>query len=171
MSGNGKSRPLCIQVHARDNVAIVANEAGSRGSASSRPTPARFTGGAYQLGADIALGEVFLVHKVLVISLLPQQGLDISAAPEHLKNQHVVLFDAVDDDILAHGKTPQARAQILIAVASDVRVSGKKIETLGDGINEPVGNLDAAAFFGDVIPDVIEFGFGFRCNTVSQAPS
>jgi hypothetical protein len=30
-----------------------------------------------------------------------------------------------------------------------VRVAGKKIETVSDGINEPVGNLDAAAFFGD----------------------
>jgi hypothetical protein len=38
-------------------------------------------------------------------------------------------------------------------LASDVRVAGKKIETVSDGINEPVGNLDAAAFFGDVIPD------------------
>jgi galactarate dehydratase len=28
MSGNDKVRPLCIQVHARDNVAIVANEGG-----------------------------------------------------------------------------------------------------------------------------------------------
>jgi galactarate dehydratase len=28
MSGNGRLRPLCIQVHAQDNVAIVANEGG-----------------------------------------------------------------------------------------------------------------------------------------------
>jgi len=28
MSSNGRLRPLCIQVHARDNVAIVANEGG-----------------------------------------------------------------------------------------------------------------------------------------------
>ena len=74
-------------------------------------------------------------------------------------------------NLLAHGKATQAEAQIRIALASDVRVAGKKIETPSDGIDEPVGNLDAAAFFGDVIPDVIEFGFGFRCNTVSQAPS
>jgi hypothetical protein len=32
-------------------------------------------------------------------------------------------------------------------MASDVGVAGKEIEPLGDGINEPVGNLDAAAFF------------------------
>ena len=28
MSGNGRLRPLCIQVHAQDNVGIVANEGG-----------------------------------------------------------------------------------------------------------------------------------------------
>ena len=28
MSSNGRLRPLCIQVHARDNVAIIANEGG-----------------------------------------------------------------------------------------------------------------------------------------------
>jgi hypothetical protein len=35
-----------------------------------------------------------------------------------VKNQHVILFDAVENnDVLAHGKTPQASAQILIARA------------------------------------------------------
>ena len=28
MPSNGRLRPLCIQVHARDNVAIIANEGG-----------------------------------------------------------------------------------------------------------------------------------------------
>jgi hypothetical protein len=40
-------------------------------------------------------------------------------------------------------------------MATDMRVAGKKIEALGDGINEPVGNFKAATFFCDVIPDVI----------------
>jgi hypothetical protein len=62
-----------------------------------------------------------------------------------MEYQHVLLFDAVDDDILAHGKTAQPWAQILIAMASDMRVAGKEIETLRDGVNKPVGDLDAAA--------------------------
>jgi len=37
----------------------------------------------------------------------------------------------------------------------------QKIETRGDRINEPVGNLDATALFCNVIPDVEEFGFRF----------
>jgi hypothetical protein len=83
-----------------------------------------------------------------------------------VKNQNIPLFDAIDDDVLAHGETTQTRAQILIAGASYMRVAGKKIKPLGDGINQPVGYLDAAAFFDDVVPDTVEFGFGFWCNAV-----
>jgi hypothetical protein len=64
-----------------------------------------------------------------------------------MENHNIVLFDTVNNDILAHGETTQARAQIFIAMASDVRVAGKKIEPLSDGINKPVSNLDAAALF------------------------
>src|SRR5713101_3538711 len=83
-----------------------------------------------------------------------------------MENQRDLFFDAVDDDVLAHGKATQARAQILLAAASDVRVAGEEIETLANRIDEPVGSLDAAAFFGHVIPDTLEFGFCFRCDTV-----
>ena len=71
---------------------------------------------------------VFLVHKVLAVSLLTQQGLDIPSAPENIKNQHVLVLDAIDDDILAHGKTAQAGTQILVAVGSDVRMTREKVE-------------------------------------------
>jgi hypothetical protein len=63
-------------------------------------------------------------------------------------------------DIFANGKTTQDRTQVLVPVAPDVRVAGKKIKALCDGINEAVSNFNAAAFFGDVIPDVIESCFG-----------
>ena len=86
-----------------------------------------------------------------------------------MENQHVLPFESVDDDVLAHGKATRARAQILIAAASDVRMTGQKVETRGNGIDEPVGNLDAATIFGIVIiviSDIVEFGFRFRCGTV-----
>jgi hypothetical protein len=69
-----------------------------------------------------------------------------------VENQSVLPFQAVDDDVLAHGKAPQACPQILVAAASDVRKTGQKVEARGNGIDEPVGNLDAATFFGNVIP-------------------
>ena len=65
-----------------------------------------------------------------------------------MKNQHVVIFNAVDDDVFAREKTPQARTQIVITASSNVRLTGKKEKPLGDGINHAVGNLDAAAFLG-----------------------
>jgi hypothetical protein len=36
---------------------------------------------------------------------MPEQGFDITAAAYDVKDQHVVLFNAIDNDILAHGKT------------------------------------------------------------------
>jgi len=62
----------------------------------------------------------------------------------HMKNQHLLIFNAVDDDVLAREKTPQARTQILVAASSNVGVTGKKKKPVGDGINHAVGNLDAA---------------------------
>jgi hypothetical protein len=38
-----------------------------------------------------------------------------------MKNQHILLFDAIDNDILAHGETVQAGTQILLSVGSIVR--------------------------------------------------
>jgi hypothetical protein len=35
-------------------------------------------------------------------------------------------------------------------------VAGKKKKPVGDGVDQPVGNLDAAALGSDVIPDVIQ---------------
>jgi len=61
---------------------------------------------------------------------------------------------------LAHGKAAQASAQILIALASDVGVPGKEIEALGNGLNQPAGDFEAATFFGNLILNVVEFVFG-----------
>ena len=85
-----------------------------------------------------------------------------------MENQHVLPFESVDDDVLAYRKATQARTQVLIASASDVRVAGQEVETLRNGIDEAVGNLNAAAFFGNVVPDIVEFRFCFRSNTMRR---
>jgi hypothetical protein len=36
-----------------------------------------------------------------------------------VENPHVLPFESVDDDVLAHGKPTQPRAQVLISSASD----------------------------------------------------
>src|SRR5260370_4868787 len=97
---------------------------------------------------------------------MPEQRFDVTAGAYHMENQNVLTFDSVEDDVLARGKTPQARAQILIAPSSNVGVTGKKEKPLGDGIDHAVGNLNAAAFLGRVIPDAVKLGFGMRGDTV-----
>lgn len=57
---------------------------------------------------------------------MPEQRFNVTAGAYHMKNQHVLIFNAVDDDVLAREKTPQARTQILIAASSNVGVTGKK---------------------------------------------
>src|ERR1035437_10203369 len=83
-----------------------------------------------------------------------------------MENQNVLVCNAIDDDVLPGNKTPQARAQIFVAAASHLGKAGQQSKPVGDGINHAVGNLDAAALLGHVIPDVVKLGFGFWCNTV-----
>lgn len=85
-----------------------------------------------------------------------KQGLNIPAAAQHAKNQHVFILDAVDDDILAHGKGPQAGAQIFVTGAAYVGMAREKRKSIRDGIDEPVGDVDTTAMGRYVIPNVIE---------------
>jgi hypothetical protein len=39
---------------------------------------------------------------------LTQQGFEVPATPNHMENQNMLCFDAVHNNVLAHGKTPQA---------------------------------------------------------------
>ena len=62
----------------------------------------------------------------VLITSMPEQCFDVTAPAYHMKNQHVLIFNAIDDDIFARGETSQAGTQILITTSSDVRVMGKK---------------------------------------------
>jgi len=96
-------------------------------------------------------------------STLTQQRLNVAATPYHMKDQDVLTFDAVDDDVLTHGKTAQPRSQLLVAPAAQTRVTGENEKALCDGINEAVGDFDAAAFYCNVVPKAIKFSFGLGC--------
>jgi hypothetical protein len=54
-----------------------------------------------------------------------KQGLKIATTMHHTKNQYIAIFDAVNDQILAHWESPKANSQIFIARTSEVRMSGK----------------------------------------------
>ena len=72
-----------------------------------------------------------------------------------VQDQNILTFNAIDDDILSRGKTAQAGAQVFIAATSNMGIGGKKKKTVGDGINHAVGDVDAVAFLGKAIPNVV----------------
>lgn len=54
-----------------------------------------------------------------------KQGLEIATTMHNPKNHLIAIFDAVNDQILSHRKSPKANPQIFIARTSEVRMSGK----------------------------------------------
>ncbi|MGA8029719.1 MAG: hypothetical protein WB992_21455 [Bryobacteraceae bacterium] len=82
--------------------------------------------------------------------LLAKEGLNISAAAHDVKNRHILVFDPINDDVLADWKAPEAGAQIFVSAAAHERVTREKVKPLRDRVNQSVGNVHAAAFFGDV---------------------
>ncbi|HEY7333561.1 MAG TPA: hypothetical protein VH639_01665 [Bryobacteraceae bacterium] len=77
----------------------------------------------------------------------------------HAKDKRILVFDAVHNHIFAHGQAAISQPEIFVARAPDIRKAGKGKETVGDGISQTVGNLDAAAFLGHVQPDVVKIAF------------
>src|SRR5438067_10300144 len=102
--------------------------------------------------------------------LVPYERGDVAVTGNNADNQHVTVgFDAIEDDVAAHRKAAQARKQILVTVAAHVRMTGEQKESLGESINEAVGNVHTAALGNDEIPDVVKVGFGFACNAVRHS--
>src|SRR5271166_414079 len=89
------------------------------------------------------------------------QGGDVAAAIEDMQNKHVLALDAVEDDVGIYREAPQTRAQVA-ALPANVRMGGEQVKTAADGIHYAVGAFDAAAFLGDVEPDVVQLGGSLR---------
>ncbi|HKV64248.1 MAG TPA: hypothetical protein VJO16_20240 [Candidatus Acidoferrum sp.] len=54
---------------------------------------------------------------------IPEQLFNITAGADHMKNQHVLTFNTVDNKVFACNKTPQTGTQVFVAAASDVGIS------------------------------------------------
>ena len=91
-----------------------------------------------------------------------KQSFNLTAAAYAVEDQHVLTFNAVDDDVLAHGKTAQAGRKSSSRRRPTWGQVARRKKPVADGINHAIRNPDAVAFLGDVIPDVVEFGFGLR---------
>jgi hypothetical protein len=78
------------------------------------------------------------------------------------KDKRVFLLNAVNYHVFAPGKAAVSGAEIVLAGTSDIGKAGKRVKTVCDSFDQPVGNFDAPAFLRDVKPDVIKIGFSAR---------
>ncbi len=76
------------------------------------------------------------------------------------KDKHICVFDVVDNNVFPHSQAAVPGAEIFFARTSDIGEARKCEETVCDGVNQVVSNLDAAALLGDIQPDVVQIGFG-----------
>jgi hypothetical protein len=65
-------------------------------------------------------------------SELIEQCFKVASAVHHPENENVRSFDAINNDVFAHGKAARAGAEIFIPGASDVRKGGEKRGAAGD---------------------------------------
>jgi hypothetical protein len=84
----------------------------------------------------------------------------IPFAMNHSEDKYVFAFDAIDNDIFADGKAARSGTEILVTGAACVRKFGQKTESISDGVHQVCGDIHAAAFSGDIEPDVVQIGFG-----------
>jgi hypothetical protein len=86
----------------------------------------------------------------------------------HAENKNVLTIDTVDHDVLSHVGAPHPGAEIFIPGSSNIGEVGQKKETASDRVDQAGGNIHAAAFLGDLKPDVVKIGFGLWRYPVSH---
>ncbi len=101
------------------------------------------------------------IHEGCKWSLVKQRC-NITAAVCHAKNQHVRILQTIYYDVLAYRETPRANAKVVVARAAQVGMACKKEKSVGDGIDQAIGDFKVTALFGDVIPDIVQVGGGLR---------
>jgi hypothetical protein len=94
-------------------------------------------------------------------ALVVKKPFNIPAAAHHMENEPVFTFDAVDNNALTDWETAQAGAQVMIAVAANLRLLDEQLESPGNGVDKVVDNLYAAALWNNAKPDAVKFSFGF----------
>lgn len=77
------------------------------------------------------------------------------------KNEDVVALHGINDHIFAHGKTSGAESKLVVARAAKVGMPGKEEKLVGDGIDQAVGDIQAATFIRHVKPNVVEIRIYF----------
>lgn len=81
---------------------------------------------------------------------MAEQRLQVATSMHDAKDKRVLVLDAVHNHVFAHSEAAVSGAEILLPRASDVWEAGKCVKTVGDRVDQTVGNLDTAAFPGNV---------------------
>jgi len=89
---------------------------------------------------------------------------------QNTQNQNNILFDAVKNNVIPDGKTPQSWAQFFIAATAYVWMIGKEIKAIGEQFGEAIGNFKTAALSSYIAPDIVQIGFGLRCYAMGHQP-
>ena len=55
-----------------------------------------------------------------------EQGFNVSATVCDTEDHHVVVYDAIDDDIIVDGKAPKATPEFAVSAAAQVRMIGQQ---------------------------------------------
>jgi hypothetical protein len=66
------------------------------------------------------------------------------------KDKQVMVFDAAHNHIFSHGQAAASGAEIFLAGTTDIRETRKREETVCDGVDEVVRDLDTATLRGNV---------------------
>jgi hypothetical protein len=75
-----------------------------------------------------------------------EKSLNAAPAMHDAQDKRLLIFDTVDDDILAHRQAAVSGTKIFLAGTSDAGEATEHKETVRDGIDQAIGDLDAAAF-------------------------
>ncbi len=89
-----------------------------------------------------------------------KQPLQVPSPVHHTKDLHAIIFYAVHNHVFPNGQAAVSGAEISFPGTSEIRKARQREKTVGDGLNQAVGGREATAFSGDVIPNVIEIGWG-----------
>ena len=101
-------------------------------------------------------------------TLVEDERLQVSAASRDSSNERTVVFDAVEDDIFAHRKAAQIRAQVMVSPPTEPGIPGEERKAVCDFVDLTIGYFDAAAFSGDVAPNAIKLGLSGQGNAITH---
>src|SRR3989442_14020884 len=92
----------------------------------------------------------------------------MSRPSKYAKDQHVADFNSICDDVLTNRECSNARSEILVTSATDLRVACEQEEPRGDRVDETVRRIGVAALRGDVIPNAVGIAINLRREPVSH---